>query len=371
MKIGIDASRAFVGERTGIEEYSYRVIKYLRKELQNDEVFLYIRKGQKIDFKLPQNWKIKVINFPYLWTQVGLSLEMLIHPVDALFIPAHVVPIIHSKNTFVTVHGLEFEMFPEGYSFWARFYMRWSIRFSCRWAKKIIAVSQNTRNDLMKLYKIPEEKIEVIYEGISENLKFEILNFKSNLNNKILNYKPYILFVGRLEKRKNIEGIIETYKILKEKYNMPHKLVLAGKSGFGYNDLKLKINNLFKISNLKFQIIETGFVTEEEKYKLLKNADLFLFPTFYEGFGLPILEAQVAGVPVICSNVSSLPEIGGDSVVYCNLKDTRSIAEAVYSLISNQDLKNDIIKKGYENIKKFSWEDCSFQVSKILTNGDK
>lgn len=363
MIIGIDGSRAFMSKRTGIEEYSYQVIKHLRDKLGNNQVILYLRKNQKIDFDLPANWKIKIINFSYLWTQVGLSLELLFNPVDILFVPAHVVSVIHPKNTIVVIHGLEYEFFPKGYSFWARLYMRWSIRMSCQWAKRIVAVSNNSKKDLMKLYKMPEEKIEVIYEGVSENLKFEILRSKSNPNDQILGYKPYLLFIGRLEKRKNIEGIIESFEILKEKYNIPHKLILAGKFGYGENDIKVKISN----SKHKNEIILPGFVKDEDKGEFVKNADIFLFPTFYEGFGLPILEAQKLGVPVVTSDVSSLPEVGGNSVVYADPYDSEKIADAVFRLIDDKNLKDDIVKKGHENIKRFSWEKCASEIVEVLT----
>ena len=162
MIIGIDASRAFLKDRTGIEEYSYQVIRHLTHEIENDQVVLYIRKNQKVDFGIPKTWKIKTIHFYYLWTQIGLSLEMFFHPVEVLFIPAHTVPCIHPANTIVTVHGLEYEFCSEAYSFLEIIYMRCSIKNSCRWAKTIIAVSENTKKDLIKLYKAPEEKIKVI-----------------------------------------------------------------------------------------------------------------------------------------------------------------------------------------------------------------
>jgi glycosyltransferase involved in cell wall biosynthesis len=369
MKIGIDASRAFLKQRTGIEEYSYQVIKHLCKELQKEEVFLYVRRKQKIDFKLPKNWKMKTVKFPYLWTQLGLSLELLFHPVDVLFVPAHVIPIIHPKNTIVTMHGLEYEFFPEGYSFWERLYMRASIKMSCRWAKKIIAVSKNTKKDLLELYKVPEKKIKVVYEGVdlvqSSKLKVQSCSSKLKID------KPYLLFIGRLEKRKNIDGILDAYKILKEKYEIPHALVLAGASGYGYEIIKLKIKNYLKIQNSKLKIIEPGYIDETLKWQLMSNADAFLFPTFYEGFGLPILEAQSLGVPVITSNVSSLPEVGGESVFYADPHEPEIIADTIFRLISDQNVKDDIIKKGNENVKRFSWEKCSDEIAKLLMNYDK
>ena len=230
MLIGIDASRAFQKNKTGIEEYSYQVIKHLRDILKDSEVILYCNPEVNIrpDFDLPKNWKIKNLRTPIFWTQVRLSLEMIFHPVDVLFVPAHTVPLIHPKNTIVTIHGLEYEFCPQAYAFWGRLYMRWSIRNSCRWAKKIIAVSGNTKKDLQKLYRVPKEKIEVIYEGYEKKSAFSKLKYKM------------LLFVGRLEERKNISGIIGAFETLKEKYRVDHKLVLAGRFGYGEENIKRK-----------------------------------------------------------------------------------------------------------------------------------
>jgi len=365
MLIGIDASRAFVKNKTGIEEYSYQVIKHLRDELKNEQVILYlnpkINRKEHMNFDLPENWELKFLRAPIFWTQVRLSLEMLFSSPDALFVPAHTVPIFHPKNTIVTIHGLEYEFCPKAYSFWQKLYMRWSIKKSCQWARKVIAVSKNTKKDLMKLYKVPEEKIEVIYEGISENnFQFSIFNFQKIFNDKI--FKPYILCVGRLEERKNICGMIKTFEILKSKYNISHKLILAGKFGYGENHIKYKIAN----SKYKEDIVLAGYVSDGEKWELLKNADVFLFPTFYEGFGLPILEAQRVGRPVVTSNISSMPEVTGVGAVLVDPKDINAVTEAVYKLISDESYKNDIIEKGLENVKRFSWERCASSIAQML-----
>ena len=195
MIIGIDASRAFIKNRTGIEEYSYQVIKHLVNELKGHEVVLYLRKNsanyefdadaRMIDnVKLPANWKLKVIKWPRFWTQGGLSLEMLLNPVDVLFVPAHTVPFIHPENTAVTIHGLEYEFCSGAYSLWEKIYMRCSIKNSCRWAKTIITVSNNTRKDLVKLYGIDESKIKVIYEGCGSNDNLQTAGDKPNSNVK-------------------------------------------------------------------------------------------------------------------------------------------------------------------------------------------
>jgi glycosyltransferase involved in cell wall biosynthesis len=360
MKIGIDASRAFFGERTGIEEYSYQVIRNLaepRHCLGSARVVLYVRKNQEIDFNLPEKWKIRIIKFPFLWTQVGLSLEMLFHSVDILFVPAHVLPVLSPKKSMVVIHGLEYETFPQGYSFWERLYMRWSIKFSSWKAEKIIAVSKNTKKDLIEFYKVPEEKIEVVYEGVKP-----MRNYETNANLRTARNEKYLLFIGRLEKRKNIEGILKAFEILKEKYKIPHKLILVGKPGFRYQSIKDKIEN----SKYKADIIETGYINEEEKYDLLKNADVFLFPSFYEGFGLPVLEAQILETPVATSNVSSLPEVGGDAVAYCDPNEPAMIADAVYEILRNDEYKGGLIKRGCENVKRFNWNKCSREIAKII-----
>jgi glycosyltransferase involved in cell wall biosynthesis len=387
MLIGIDASRAFLSERTGVEEYSYQVIKNLVNELDKHEIVLYLRKNQTVDFKLPENWKIKIIKWPYLWTQLGLSLEILFHPVDALFVPAHTVPIIHPKNTVVVVHGLEYEFCPKAYSFWARFYMRWSIKNSCRWAKKIIAVSENTKKDLMKLYKVPEKKIKVIYEGYDAdaNFQFPISNFQKSSKFQVPSSK-FLLFIGRLEERKNIIGIINAFEILKEQYELPHKLILAGKFGYGAEKIEASIED----SNFRKDIILTGYISDEEKWEFLKNAEVFLFPTFYEGFGIPILEAQSVGVPVVAGDNSSIPEVVGIfkvkswenpdsrfnlennySAILVDPMNAEMIADATHKLISDKVLRDDIIQKGHENVKRFSWKKCASEIAGVIKYGAK
>jgi len=360
MKIGIDGSRAFLKQRTGIEEYSYQTIKHLANKLNDHQVVLYLRSKQTPDFALPNNWRVKKIRLSRFWTQIGLSLELLLHPVDALFIPAHTVPMIHPENTVVTIHGLEFEVMPEAYSLWERFYMRLSIKKSCQWAKKIISVSRSTRNDLANIYEIPKEKISVVYEGYEENS--EIIRQPADRNQKVAQENPYLLFIGRIEKRKNIEGMIRAFEILKSKHGIPHRLMLVGRPGHGYEDIRKQIEK----SEFRNDIVETGFVSAQKKQELLESASVFLFPTFYEGFGLPILEAQNAGVPVVSSNVSSLTEVAEGSALLVDPREPEFIAGAILSLISDEKLANDMIRKGKENIKRFSWEKCAGLIKKII-----
>ncbi len=152
----------------------------------------------------------------------------------------------------------------------------------------------------------------------------------------------YILYLGSGHKRKNIDGLKKAFKILKEKYKISHELLIFG-------------------------LRKSKYVDENKKWELLKNADVFVYPSFYEGFGLPVLEAQVVGTPVVASNTSSLPEILGNSALLVNPKSPDEIAEAIYKVIKDQELKKDLIKKGYENIKRFSWQNCANETFNVIT----
>ncbi len=364
IKIAIDASRAFLHERTGIEEYSYQIIKNLRATLSEERVILFMRRGTKenIDFILPANWVVKELWSPRLWTYVRLSLAILMYRPEYLFVPGHIVPPIHPKKTTVVIHGLEYEMHPASYSSYERFSMRHGIKNSCRWARNIICVSNNTKKDLMRLYDVSHEKIRVAYEGVNrapdENLEMsrDILE-KYNLNNQ-----EYFIFIGRLEERKNISRILNAYEILKKHFLVPHKLVLVGKGGYGWDRISQEIAE----HPFAYDIVLTGFVSTEEKFTLLRHASICLFPTLYEGFGLPILEAQQVCVPVITSNNSSLKEIALDSALLVDPYVVSDIAEKINMLITNDQLRAQIIQKGLENCDRFTWERSAQLVTKMI-----
>ncbi|MFZ1627139.1 MAG: glycosyltransferase family 1 protein [Candidatus Moraniibacteriota bacterium] len=376
MKIGIDASRAFLRRRTGIEEYSYQIIRHLRDELREDEVVLYVRKkigfrdgrvqffSPDIDFELPAHWRVKGLWAPRFWTQVRLSLEMLFAAPEALFVPAHTVPIIHPKRTIVTIHGLEYEFSPESYGLLERVYMRWSIRHSVRTAWHVITVSENTKRDVIRFYGTSEKKMSVIYEGVSIGNPASSIQHPELISQFSITDSKYMLFIGRLETRKNIIRIIEAFEKFKNATGLSHQLVLAGKPGYGYGNIRAKIQG----SRFKSEIREVGYVTEEEKWQLLKNAEMFLFPSLYEGFGLPVIEAQNMGIPVITSNVSSLPEISGEGVLLIDPLSPEDLAQAMEQLVKNLQKRADIIEIAFQNAGRFSWERCARELKAQLVN---
>jgi len=359
MKIAIDASRAFLDKKTGIEEYVYQLIKNLRDDLNDHEVVLYLRKDGreklKKSFELPENWKAKEIPFKYFWTQIGMAWEFLTNSPDVLFVPAHTIPWIHPKNSIVTIHGLEYEHCPESYSLYSRWFHRFFIKKSCKWAKKIIAISENTKKDLIEIYGVNSKMIEVVYNGFTE-----IANgLKSNKKRS----RNYLLFLGRIEQRKNIERIVKAFEILKASKVYDGQLVLAGKAGHGFQKIKKTIDKI----EFSKDVIMKGYVSDEERLSLIKNADIFLFPSLCEGFGLPILEAQSVKTPVITSDQGPMDEVAGDENLLVNPYEVESIVKVSREILNNSEKRKKIVENGLKNIERFSWKKCGEETSKILT----
>ena len=256
-------------------------------------------------------------------------------------------PFFYNKNVTV-IHDLLWLKYPEAYS---KPFIKWYSFMIPRLIKnslKIITVSQTSKRDIVNYFKIAEDKISVIYPGINKNV-FKFLKLKR---------EDFILWVGSLKYYKNVYGLIEAFKILKQNYKISHRLVLAG---YGVEKLKEKLDD--KIKN-DIDFIEK--VNDKKLLNLYNRAFLFVFPSFYEGFGFPPLEAMACGCPVVVSNSGSLPEICGDAAVYCNPYDPQDIAKAMYAVLSSQELRNQLIQKGFERAKMFSWEKTANEILKII-----
>lgn len=337
MRIGI-VNSLNLEKRTGVEEYVYQLLKHLPAvdDYKNHHFFYLNRKTLK--------WPLKK-----LWTQIRLSWEMLKNPVDVLFIPAHSFPFF-TKKLVITIHGLEYENVPQTYSWWQRIKSRFLTKRSAKKADKIIVPSRFVKNDLIRFYKINPEKIFVVYHGINQNYEVGIKN------NEFIN--KYILCIGGTHKRKNIGKLVEAFEVLQKKYTTEYELILVG--------LKFIIHNSkFKANK---NIILKDFISEPEKWNLLRNAAALVYPSLCEGFGFPPLEAQRVGVPVVSSNVSAIPEILSDSALLVNPNNPEEIAEAIYRVLNDEKLRNDLIKKGQENVKRFSWPNCAKETLQIISN---
>ena len=356
MKIGIDTSRVTKEHLTGTEYYSIELIKSFARLNETDQFLLYAPKDPRPNLGyLPNNFQTKIMPFPKLWSQVRLSFEMMTKKPDVLFVPSHLVPIIHPKNTVVTIHDLGFKHFPELYPAKELIYHNWGMNFSVRHAKKIIAVSEYTKKDLLQTYNLDPTKIEVVWSGV------DLDRFKPD--DKIKK-KPYILYIGRLEEKKNIINMIRAYAFLRKEAQTTHQLVLAGSPGFGYENILREIESLPK--EIQKDIIQPGYISESDYIKKLREADIFLFCTNFEGFGFPIIEAMAVGTPVITSNVTSMPEIAGNAALLVNPKNPVQIGAALSKLIHSDSLKKSLILKGRVRSRIFSWDRAGQKTLEII-----
>ncbi|MBM2820843.1 MAG: group 1 glycosyl transferase [Candidatus Berkelbacteria bacterium] len=357
--IGIDASRTAKQFKTGTETYSTELIKTLNEIDRKNKYILYTPRD--LSEKLPNlgsNFKQKILPFGKLWTQVRLSWEMLTNTKpDILFVPAHTLPMVMPEKSVVTLHDLGFKYFPELYSQTDINYHNWAMGHSVKHARHIIAISEFTKKDIMKYFTVDPTKITVIYEGFDQGI------FKP-LKNKKKSEKPYILFIGRLEDKKNIIGMIKAYAILRKEKNIRHQFILAGGPGFGYEKIQLELAKLPK--EIRQDIILPGYVSQEEYVRLLKSADILFFCTFFEGFGLPPLEAMACSVPVVASNRTSIPEICSKAALLVNPENPFDMAVALSKIINNAGVRKALISKGIARASLFSWKKCAQKTLEVL-----
>lgn len=363
MIIGIDGSRAAKKIKTGTEYYSVQIINLFGRLDKKNKFIIYTPRDIQNDLdSLPKNFTQKIMPFPKLWSQLRLSAETLQNPPDVLFVPSHTVPLYHIKNTVVTVHDLGFEHFPELYTPAELAYHRFTMRFSVKHAKRVIAISRATKADIVSLYKTNPSKITVIHHGIDLKKYSPLKNKKRNKFYK--KYGSYLCSVGRLEKKKNTLGIVRAYAILRQDPKIDHKLVLVGRPGNGYDEIKNEIAS--QRENIQKDIIQTGYMPQDEMAEIVRAANIFVFPSFFEGFGLPILEAMASGVPVITSNISSMPEVAGSAGIIIDPHNTKQIAQKIKKIILDKNYYQSVRQKGLIHAREFSWTKCGEKTLEVL-----
>ncbi len=415
MVIGYDASRAFIKDRTGTENYSFQLLKSLIKIDKKNRYVIYLRANfdqsskealiKELEItgtnprKIPETNRIKwhVIKDYRLWTQKGLATQTFKEKLDVLFIPAHTLPIFRQPGlkTVVTVHDLGSEFLPKMHQLKQRLYLSFMQKLQLRGATKIIAVSNATKDDLVQKIGLSPSKISVVYEGYDQNLFKPVKGdtLKNRLKQWDIVPSSYFLFVGTVQPRKNLERLIRAFdRILRLETRNLKLDIEARSSNLDTNfNLQGQTSNFQSLtSNLKLVIVGSKGWLSDEIYALPKKLGIedrvkflgrvedhdlpyiysgaisLVFPSLFEGFGLPIIEAQACGVPVITSNTSSMPEIVGDSAILVDPYDIESIYSAMVKITTNHELTYQLTNKGFENIKRFSWEKAASDTLKIL-----
>lgn len=371
MIIGIDASR-YAGEKaTGVEFYSFEIINGLLEQLRGrkDKVVLYSRAKVKLpkEFAKMKNVENKVLRAKRFWTLSALTKEMKSHPVDVLFVPSHVLPLSLPEKSVITIHDVAFRHLREAYSFREYHYLNITTRFAVKNAGKIIVPSEATKEDLVKLYNCEAGKVVVVPHGFRSRKMPQKETDKVMKKSPVFKYfginkdTPYILFVGRLESKKNLVRLVEAFHEISKDFP-EYKLVLAGKRGVGFAELIKTVNRL----KLADRVIMPGYVNEEEKYALYKYCRIFAFPSLYEGFGMPILEAFYHKKPVLTSFNSSLPEVAHDACIYVDPYDEEEIEHALRRLIKEPRYRDKLVKLGSLRLKEFSWKKAAKKTLKVI-----
>ena len=370
MLIGIDASRANKEQKTGVEWYSYHLIEQFKRLDKDNRYFLYTNKPLDGALKnCPPNFTERVLGWflPRTWTLARLSLEMKFSKKipDVLFVPAHTIPLFNPKKSVVTVHDIGFEHLPAAYHWANKFYHKFIIHFIKSFATRIIAVSRFTKEDLVKTYEIPEEKISVVYNGYDSEGYKPVVDAAARLKIKYGFDFPFVLFIGRLEGKKNICRLVEAFIAFKQKYPMDkRKLILVGKSGIDKELDKAKEKIAFTGS--QGEVIFPGWVAQEDLPLFLSAADVFFFPSLFEGFGIPVVEAMACGCPVICSKTTSLPEVTGEAALMFDPLNVAEMAARLEQVLLNESVAESLREKGFQRAKDFSWEKCAAETWQIL-----
>ena len=346
-------------KRTGVNNYLYNLIKNMISNGKADEISLihYERSDDPIysqvnDIIIPEK-PLK------LTSAIGIPQAIKNADIDILHVPVHwynqITPFVLNREIkkVLTLHDLTPILFPEIHTRETNLTWKSSLKFIKNRTNVMICDSISTKNDCIKLLNIPEKRLRVI--PLSADEQYKPLKNKKQIHDELKSeYKidtPFILFVGTLEKRKNVPTLLKSFYKLK-KCKIEHKLVIVGGKGWKYT----KIFDLIEEFNLKGDVIFTDYVSDEYLVKFYNAADLFVYPSLYEGFGLPPLEAMACGCPVITSNTSSLPEVVGDAGIMIDPNDIDSLTESMHKILTDNELRKEMSRKSLERAGMFSWK---------------
>ncbi|MBU0964334.1 glycosyltransferase family 4 protein [Patescibacteria group bacterium] len=359
MRIGIDA-RFYGSFGKGLGRYTEKLIKHLEKIDYNNNYYIFLRKENWASYQ-PANKKFTKVLADYKWysfvEQVFFPLKIWQYRVDLMHFTHFNVPFLYYKKFIVTIHDLILAKYPtrrattlSPISYKIK-HIAYSIiiKSAVRRAKKIIAVSKYTKRELVRHFNLDPEKISVTYEAVDPT--WQDFSNQEEVLKKYHVLTPYILYVGNVYPHKNIEGLLVAFKQVLNKLS-GYKLVLVGKDDYFFKRLKKEV----KLMDLEEHVIFTGFVTDHDLPYLYKNAALYIFPSFCEGFGLPALEACSYGIPVAASNSSCLPEVLDKAAIYFNPKSTAAIADAIINVLTSKKIVQELRRQGLERVKFFSWE---------------
>ena len=349
----------------GISWYIYRLLRHLPDA--NDGFRLTAFTGERL-WKPPEGLDVAWTRWPtqrpaarIAWEQLAQPCVLMSQRVDLIHSLAYVLPGAWFGPAVVTILDLSFVLFPERFRPLNRLYLNVFTRLSARRADKVIAISDNTKRDAVRLLGLNEKKVQVVYCGVDSSFRPAGQQEVSTYQRKRGLPERFILFLGTLEPRKNLGGLVDAYHLLKEQWkpsdgDLPD-LVIAGARGWYYEEVYQKVQQLDLVSRVHF----VGYVPMEELPFLYSAAELFVYPSLYEGFGLPVLQAMACGTAVVTSDRSSLPEVIGDAGVVVNPEDVHQLAAAIQQVLTDTDIREKFEAQGRQRAAGFSWENTAIE----------
>ena len=360
MRIAIDASRTTLERITGTEHYARELIRHiirLNDQLPNPhQLILYFRDAPPADtFPPSAHVTQRVIPLRRLWTHLGLGWGLLRDRPDVIWVPSHTLPFVFIGKSVVTVHDVGYRYFPQAHPWSQWLLLEWYTRFSAWRATLVLADSRATAHDLTRFYRTPATKIQVIYPGVTVP---KVEHDLPTVRQKYHLPDHYWLFIGTLQPRKNIKRLVSAYYHWRASHpDTPIALVLAGGKGWKYDE---------SWTSGASDVHLIGYIDEADKGALIQGAMALVFPSLYEGFGFPIVEAMALGTPVICSNTSSLPELAANAALLVDPQVVAHIADGMRRLTHDAPLRDRLVQAGYAQAQQFNWEQAAQQVLQAL-----
>ena len=358
MKIGIDARAAKWYRGTGIGTYSYQLIHSLNKIDNYNDYLLYVPDDCKLDIPFKKNFhinNIKQVNQNNFWNEVNISNPLIDKSMDIYHVPQNGIGLPTNKNCpfVITLHDVIPYKMPDTVGEQYLKIFNEKLPNIIPLCDGIITVSEYSKEDIVKAFNFPRDKIYVTYLASEDIYK----PYDKTLSKSIIekNYSitgDYILYIGGFSPRKNILGLLNSFSLLLPKLKKDIKLVIAGSKGKSYDIYKKRVQDL----HIEDKVIFPGFISMNHIPFMYNACELFVYPSFYEGFGLPPIEAMACGVPVITSNVTSIPEIVQDSTLLVDPYDVNELSEKMYNVLNDNVLRQSLITKGLKRASTLTWE---------------
>jgi glycosyltransferase involved in cell wall biosynthesis len=370
MRVGIN-TLPFLDNMAGTERYALNIIKQFAKMQSADEFLIFLSKINESYYRVNQARFLNNVYymntnnrlFRIIGEQIYIPFVAKKHNLDIFFSPCNISPLSMNVPEVLTLFDLQWLIYPELFSRFQLMYIKKFLPWSAHKAKAIITLSQHSKKDILKILPgVSEDKIKVIAPGITSIFKkIEAPNNVKEVKSKYHIRDKFILTVCQTHKRKNLGRLIEAFYQLKVNKHIPHQLIIAGGKGDAHDELISFINQ----KNIP-DVIITGYISDIEVCLLYNSAEVMVYPSLFEGYGFPVIEAMACGTPVITSNVSSLPEAAGDAAMLINPYQVDEIVQAMDMVINNQELRNQLIQKGFKHAQRFSWENTAQETIKVL-----